>query len=121
MPRIRTFIWIGFWAWILYIPAWIFATWYIGWDIFYLFSEGNDSGTNIVAHVSGALTGYYLGRWWLADRKWLVETELQEEIENMKTSRRDWFGISAVIDVNNRQRHRAILKSRFDQVVRRGI
>ena len=98
MPRarIRTFIWLGFWAWILYVPAWMFATWYIGWDIFYLFTEGNDSGTNIVAHVSGALTGYYLGRRWLSDRKWLIEVELQDEIAHMKASRGDWLGISSL-------------------------
>jgi membrane associated rhomboid family serine protease len=98
MPRarIRTFIWLGFWAWILYVPAWIFATWYIGRDIFDLLMDGNEGGTNIVAHVSGALTGYYLGRKWLSDRKWLIEVELQDEIEHMKASRGNWLGVPSL-------------------------
>ena len=49
-----------------------------------------------MAHVSGALTGYYLGRKWLSDRKWLIEVELQDEIEHMKASRGDWLGISSL-------------------------
>ena len=95
MPRarIRSFVWLGFWAWIAFIPAWIFAIWYIGWDLFELLSNGNAGETNLLAHVVGGVTGYYLGRWWLSDRKWLIEVELQDEIEHMRASRGDWFGI----------------------------
>ncbi len=86
MPRarIRTFVWLGFWAWIAFVPAWIFAIWYIGWDLVTLLSDGNAGGTNLLAHVVGGVTGYYLGRWWLSDRKWLIEVELQDEIEHMR-------------------------------------
>lgn len=126
MPRtrIRTFVWIGFWAWILYIPAWIFAIWYIGKDIYHLFTEGLAGGTNLVAHVAGALTGYYLGRLWLAERKWLVETELEDEIEHMKASRLDWFGISSLrVDGGTGKRLKAAEELRaheaeFDEALR---
>ena len=67
---------------------------YIGWDLVTLLSDGNAGGTNLLAHVVGGVTGYYLGRWWLSDRKWLIEVELQDEIEHMRASRGDWLGIT---------------------------
>jgi hypothetical protein len=73
----------------------MFAAWYIGGDVIDLITEGMQ-GTNLVAHIAGALTGYYLGRWWLSDRKWLIEVELQDEIDYMKANRGDWFGISSL-------------------------
>lgn len=95
MPRakIRTLVWVFHWARVSAIPAWLFASWYIGWDTYYLLSEGNESGTNMVSHVAGGFTGYLLGWWWLRDRKWLIREELEDEIDYMRAKRHDQFGV----------------------------
>ncbi len=51
------------------IPAWILATWYIGWDLYKLFGSDVDSGINLVAHVSGAAFGYLIGILFFRTRK----------------------------------------------------
>lgn len=51
------FFYIRIWL----IPAWILAAWYIGWDTFALFIMHEDTGVNLVAHVSGAALGYLTG------------------------------------------------------------
>lgn len=43
------------------LPAWLLVAWYIGWDVYDLFTEGERSNINLVAHVSGAAIGYLLG------------------------------------------------------------
>jgi membrane associated rhomboid family serine protease len=94
MPRarIRTFIWLGFWAWIIFIPAWFLAAWYIGWDLWQLLAEGNEGSTNIVAHVAGGFAGYAIGWLWLSDRKWLIQAELEREIEDMRFAKGGLLG-----------------------------
>jgi membrane associated rhomboid family serine protease len=89
MPRarIRAFIWIIFWMGILFIPAWVLAVWYVGWNLYDLFIYGNESGINIVSHVAGAFTGYFLGRWWLSDRKVAIQDDLDDEIDYMRSTR----------------------------------
>ncbi len=54
--KIRTFVWFIVFVKNLYIPAWIFAVWYIGWDAFELFSNSDNVGVNLVAHVSGGIS-----------------------------------------------------------------
>ncbi|MEM7281214.1 MAG: rhomboid family intramembrane serine protease [Pseudomonadota bacterium] len=56
------------------IPAWILATWYIGWDLYKLFSDTGESGINLVAHVSGAGFGYLTGLLFFRSRR----QEIQE-------------------------------------------
>ena len=51
------------------VPAWILATWYIGWDLYKLFGSDVDSGINLVAHVSGAAFGYLIGLLFFRSRK----------------------------------------------------
>ncbi len=43
------------------IPAWLLASWYIGWDMYELFVSKPETNVNLVAHVSGAMAGYFSG------------------------------------------------------------
>jgi membrane associated rhomboid family serine protease len=64
--KIRCFFWFLVIVRILHIPAWFLAAWYIGWDVFQLYSahmdsSHNGSNINLVAHVSGAVIGFLIG------------------------------------------------------------
>jgi membrane associated rhomboid family serine protease len=59
--NIRCFFWFLVIVRILRIPAWFLATWYIGWDILQLYLEHSGSNINLVAHVSGAVIGFFIG------------------------------------------------------------
>ena len=94
MPRarIKAFVWIFFWVRITFLPAWVLAAWYIGWNLYDLVLFGNESGVNIVSHVAGAFTGYLLGRWWLSDRKIAIQDDLDDEIDYMRSESSAVFG-----------------------------
>jgi membrane associated rhomboid family serine protease len=62
VPRagIRCILWLGvFWK-RFSVPAWLFFLVYIGWD-FHAQITGTGGGTNLVAHLSGAMIGLLLG------------------------------------------------------------
>lgn len=59
--RIRCFVWIFVFFRRFSLPIWVFAVWFIGWDIFNLFKADDQSGINFIAHVSGAALGYFSG------------------------------------------------------------
>jgi len=67
MPRekIKVFIWLLFFVRNISVPAWILALWYIGLDSLDLLLGTGDPSINLVAHVSGGVTGYLLGHIWL--------------------------------------------------------
>lgn len=77
LPKGR--IWCFFWFLIYFrrftVPAWIFATWYVGWDLYALFSRDSSagieasSGVDFVSHVTGAIAGYMIGFLLFRDRK----------------------------------------------------
>jgi membrane associated rhomboid family serine protease len=89
MPRarIRVFCWLLVWK-TFFVPAWILAAIYIGFDAWSMFNDSDFGGVNLVAHVAGGLTGYACGLLWLKDRKQEVSDELNEEIEAMKIEQR---------------------------------
>ncbi len=91
--KIRTFVWFFVFVRNLYIPAWILAVWYIGWDTFELFAYSDNGGINLVAHVSGGITGYLIGLYWLKRCKEDIRDELDEEIEYRRAKRADKFDI----------------------------
>lgn len=98
MPRarIRTFIWlIIFYARAFPVPAWILALWFIGWDAYYLLSYSNTGGVNLVAHVSGGISGFLYGFLFLKNRKEEIQDELNDEIEYMKRARSSQFGTTS--------------------------
>lgn len=59
--RIRCFFWFFFIVRIFIIPGWLLALWYIGWDIFNLYSGSGSPNVNLIAHVSGAVIGLSMG------------------------------------------------------------
>lgn len=59
--RIHCFFWIFVFIRRFSLPIWVFALWFVGWDIFNLFNADEKSGINFVAHVSGAGLGYLTG------------------------------------------------------------
>ncbi len=87
--RIRTFVWFFTLVKNFYIPAWILAVFYIGSDLLTLFDSGNSGGINVVAHVSGGISGYLIGRFWLKRQKEEVQDELKEEMEVRSAMRND--------------------------------
>jgi membrane associated rhomboid family serine protease len=91
--KIRTFVWFLYFARNLYIPAWILAVWYIGWDTFELFAYSDNGGINLVAHVSGGIAGYLIGLYWLKGCKESIREELDDEIEYRRSLRADKYGL----------------------------
>jgi len=89
MPHasIRTLVWFIFYVRNWFIPVWILAIWYIGWDIFDLFSRTDNGGTNFVAHVSGGLSGYIIARFFFKSRREDIQDELDDAIEYSRASR----------------------------------
>ena len=83
MPRanIRTFVWFITHVKNYYIPAWLLAVWFIGWDISDLFSYGLSSGINLISHVSGGIGGYLIGYYYLKDHKMEIKEEIADAID----------------------------------------
>lgn len=59
--KIKVFIWVLFYIRNVFIPAWILALWYIGFDALDLILGSGNPAINLVAHVTGGVTGYALG------------------------------------------------------------
>jgi membrane associated rhomboid family serine protease len=59
--RISCFLWLVVFYRRFPVPAWLLASWFIGWDIYALSAIGGNTGVNLVAHVSGAAIGFILG------------------------------------------------------------
>jgi len=76
---------IGFIFWFvvykrIFIPAWIVATWYIGWDIWNMLSDDGASGINFVSHVAGGISGYVIGIYYYSQEKLRLKEDLDEAI-----------------------------------------
>jgi len=91
--RIRTFVWVLAHVRVYYIPAWMLALWFVGWDAYYLFSQTNNGGVNFIAHVSGAVAGYLIGVFLLKERREDISEELDDEIEYMGCRRADRYSM----------------------------
>ncbi|HEV8094467.1 MAG TPA: rhomboid family intramembrane serine protease [Burkholderiales bacterium] len=59
--RISCFLWLIFFYRRFALPAWLLATWYIGWDVYTMFTTEGKTGVNLVAHLSGAALGFGIG------------------------------------------------------------
>ena len=63
MPRkkVRLFVWlltyIRHWS----VPAWMLVLWYIGFDLLGLILGTGNASINLVAHVSGGISGFLIG------------------------------------------------------------
>lgn len=86
--RIKVFWWYVF-AWKrFYVRAWILAVYYIGGDIWLMFTAEDYGNIGVVAHVAGGLAGYFYGFYWLRDRKEEIKDELAHEVEAMRIKQR---------------------------------
>ncbi|MCW8831592.1 MAG: rhomboid family intramembrane serine protease, partial [Gammaproteobacteria bacterium] len=89
MAKIRVFVWFFTFARNIYISAWILALWYIGWDAWALLTTSDHGGVNLIAHVSGGITGYLLGYFWLKETREDTRDDLDDEIEYQRSKRAD--------------------------------
>jgi len=71
IPRvnIKCFFWFLIYFKVFAIPAWILASWYVGWDVYNLYHDDGSSNVNFAAHVSGAVLGYLTGFLFFRKRK----------------------------------------------------
>lgn len=81
LPRvkIRCFLWVLVFFLRFGIPAWLLASWFIGWDVYTLLSGEDTGGVNIVAHVGGAAVGYALGVLFYRERRREIRAMLYAE------------------------------------------
>jgi membrane associated rhomboid family serine protease len=72
--RVKCVLWLVVFFRRFAVPAWLLATWYIGWDIYALYAKSGNPGVNLVAHVSGAAIGFLVGvTFFRAKRHWAQE------------------------------------------------
>lgn len=86
-----------------YVPAWILALWYIGWDSWDLLTNIDSGGINLIAHVSGGFAGYFIGYFWLKEIKEDTRDDLDDEIEYQRSKRADRFTSHNVSFSGNRR------------------
>jgi len=79
MPKIniRCFLWFFVIFRVVKIPAWVLATWYVGWDVYALYVSEGQSAINFIAHISGATIGFGLGLIFLVERKEEIRKEME--------------------------------------------
>jgi membrane associated rhomboid family serine protease len=76
--RIRCFLWLIFFYRRFALPAWLLATWYIGWDVYSLLEAEADTGVNLVAHLSGAALGLAIGIIFFREKRHWAQELVQE-------------------------------------------
>jgi len=94
--KIRTFFWFLHIVRFYSIPAWILAGWYIGWDVYELFSRTENGGVNFLAHVSGGLVGYLMGYFFFKKEKEAAKYELGVEIDYMRSKRESFSNVATL-------------------------
>lgn len=80
--KIRCYYWFVVFIGSIAIPAWILALWYIGGDIYSLFTQDDHGMVNVMAHVTGGVSGYLFGIVFLRKLRWetrLVQSEAKRE------------------------------------------
>lgn len=83
MPKtkIKCFIWVLLLVRVIPIPAILLGTWFIGWDIYNIFTDDGASNINFAAHLGGAFSGYIFSLVFFRGKKKIVQAELQEHKE----------------------------------------
>ncbi len=59
--RIRCYYWFVVLFGSVAVPVWVLALWYMGGDIYALFAFEDHGAINIMAHVTGGISGYLFG------------------------------------------------------------
>jgi membrane associated rhomboid family serine protease len=82
LPRgkIRCYYWFIVIFGSVAVPAWILAGWYIGGDIYQLFSSDDHGTINVLAHVSGGISGFFYGFFFLKSSRMLAAS-LQRDLD----------------------------------------
>ena len=80
--RIKTFYYFI----VLPTPVWLLSTYFIGWDIYDLYTRTDHGGVNITVHVAGGIIGVLM-MFLFRKRHKEVSDELHDEIEYMKNQR----------------------------------
>jgi membrane associated rhomboid family serine protease len=80
--KIRCYYWFIIFFGSVAIPAWALAIWYIGGDIYTLFSSTDHGMVNVMAHVTGGIAGYLFGIIFL--QKVRAETRMMQQDADRK-------------------------------------
>lgn len=80
--RIKTFYYFI----ILPTPVWLLSTYFIGWDIYDLYSRTDHGGVNVVVHVAGGVIGVLM-MVLFRNRHKEISDELHDEIDFMQKQR----------------------------------
>jgi membrane associated rhomboid family serine protease len=67
--RIRCYYWFIVIFGSVAVPAWALAVWYIGWDVYNLFSNADTGMVDVMAHVTGGAAGYLYGVFFLRAKR----------------------------------------------------
>ncbi len=78
--RIRCYYWFIVVFGSIAVPAWVLALWYIGGDVYQLFTKDGFDGINVLAHVAGGIAGYFYAFFFLKGARMLAES-LQRDID----------------------------------------
>jgi len=65
------------------VPAWVLVLWYIGGDIYQLFTYDEHGGINVLAHVTGGVAGYFYGFFFFRKAR-LRAAEAQHSLDHSK-------------------------------------
>ena len=63
--KIRCYYWVIVIFGSIAVPGWTLALWYIGGDLYQLFTHDTHGGVNVLAHVAGGIAGYFYGFFFL--------------------------------------------------------
>lgn len=80
--RIRTFYYVV----VIPTPVWLVSAYYIGWDIYDLYTRTDHGGVNVTVHVAGGIIGVLM-MFFFRKRHKEISDELHDEIEYMKVKR----------------------------------
>lgn len=80
--RIKTFYYVV----VLPTPVWLLSAYYIGWDIYDLYSRTDHGGVNVVVHVAGGIIGVLM-MMLFRNRQEEISEQLHDEIEYMQKKR----------------------------------
>ena len=89
LPRgkIRCYYWLVVIIGSVAIPAWMLAVWYIGGDIYRLFTVDDHGAINVLAHVAGGVSGFLYGLLFLRGSRMLAAS-MQRDMDKAVMSTR---------------------------------
>ncbi|NIS91384.1 MAG: rhomboid family intramembrane serine protease [Woeseiaceae bacterium] len=89
LPRgkIRCYYWLVVILGSIAVPGWILALWYIGGDIYRLFTVADHGAINVLAHVAGGVSGFLYGLFFLKGSRMLAAS-LQRDMDKATLSAR---------------------------------